>query len=120
MSLFFVVAAMLEFAVTLLINRIRRKQNGEIGKRGSKIFPGNTSLTRSLSEIKMVLPPTVNLSLTSRKRLAIKESEYLDLNRQQNNAKFFTISHNFIDISATVLFPTSYTLFNIVYWYLVF
>jgi hypothetical protein len=116
-SLFFVVATMIEFAVALLVKRNPIKRNVESGK--NKISMQSTSLNRSLSEMGIELPSTTNSLFKSRKGIIIRPSESLDYNEQSKNEKCFTSSYNCIDISASVLFPTCYALFNIVYWCLV-
>ena len=118
-SLFFVVATMIEFAVALLLQRNSRKRKVEFEKSKTKISMQNTSLKRNLSQMEIVPPPTIDALFKSRKEVISQPSECLYFNEQCKNAKFFTSYYNCIDILASVLFPTLYAVFNIVYWHLV-
>ena len=120
-SLFFVVASMIEFAIALLVKRNSREQTVELEKNKNKILTQNMSLKRSLSQMRIGFPPTTDSFSKSRTGLRMnKSSECLELYGKRRNAKFFTSSYNILDIAASILFPIFYALFNIVYWWLVF
>ena len=134
-SLFFVVATMVEFAVALLIKRSTgnvkiTKQLGskstlgvktssdklnssKVAMENKKITIGDGSFQASLSKNNAKYP--LNNLLLDRK--LSKPSEDGCFNLVETTFKSWPkISSNTIDIMASILFPLSYMIFNVIYW----
>ena len=125
-SLFFVVATMVEFAVALLIKRSSgdvkiTKQLGsksplgvntsseelnssKVAMENKKIAIGDGSFQKALSNSNAKFP--LNNLLLDRKMS--KPSD--------NGCSLPKISSNAIDIMSSILFPLSYMIFNVIYW----
>ena len=105
-SLFFVVGGMVEFAILLFL--LRRSENLSYRK-GScyKFTPGGSSE----NQLKHT-EDTRNTSVKSHKLRPI-------LNKNSNLSGFICYARK-IDFAATLIFPSTYVLFNIIYWWYYF
>ena len=133
-SLFFVVSTMIEFAIVLLVKRhsesrvstkghdtqYERKVGYEKGRNPKRNMSksdgikGNTTIQESSFNLNLVRLPLVDAFFDSGERF--KHTDNLDDIQQDNSFKCFKLSSNAIDIAASLLFPTLYGIFNIIYW----
>ena len=95
-SLFFVVAALIEFAIVLLLQRKLDKLSGQATK---KVKIGN--------EVK----PEKCFQLAN-----LKEKDGSEETCSKSHKNTIRISTNSIDFFASILFMSSYILFNLSYW----
>ena len=99
-SLFFVVAGMVEFAILLFL--LRRSENSSY-KKGLPISFNNKLDARNTNEYN---EERRNVSYNSNSSGVAIKNESVD----------FIICARKIDFTATILFPIAYSVFNIIYW----
>ena len=105
-SLFFVVGAMVEFAVLLFLLRRSEKSSYLKEKGGLSSSKSNSKHPIECKEIKRIAS-TIHRQESS--------TRYFDDSFKDNLNDFFTYSST-IDLAAAAIFPLAYIIFNIVYW----
>ena len=98
-SLFFVVAGMAQFAVLLFL--LRRSEHS-LQARKLSLFSSNTVNANDTLEY-----------VGDRRSM----NGYVNSANPPNNLSDFIYYANKIDFTATILFPISYFLFNMIYWF---
>ena len=122
-SLFFVVATMIEFAIVLLVKRNSRSI--ELFKNKKKISADESLFTkeRCVSQLMKNISPFPRKESKATIRSS-NERKRLNLQNQKEDIEGMKTdiglsAHVVIDLIASCLFPISYVIFNIIYWYMV-
>ena len=102
-SLFFIVATMLEFVIALLVKRRAEHRVSPIDKPPKRYL--GIQMKRAL--FNSVFAPTEQLEESMEKNDCRKVEHPTNINTNSNK----------IDFTSALLFPTAYAIFNIIYWY---
>ena len=137
-SLFFVVATIVEFAIALLVKRNSRCTGSIVPKVSANAIrekampqePKNDKI--SVNKKQTCKENSLHSICSSKEMLHVDNSWFnvterhvyrqhgiVDFEGKLTDSKCFILSPNAIDIFASVLFPTTYIIFNAVYWYVV-
>ena len=127
---------MVEFAIVLLVKRhsensvstkghdteyehnvglgTERARNPKRNMNKTDGITGNTTTQENVSNQNIVGLPLVDAFFDSGE--GFKQTENVDDIQQDNSSRCSKLSSNSIDITASLLFPTLYGIFNIIYW----